>query len=69
LITCWFANLFRRTLDSWSCSRRVVATAEHLSQGANPRFVVASLPANSIATRTRYEDVYCARRDVENQIK
>jgi Transposase DDE domain group 1 len=64
-----FADLFWRTLDSWSRARRVVAKAEHLPQGANPRFVVTSLPANAIAARTLYEDVYCARGEVENRIK
>jgi len=46
-----------------------VAKAEHLTQGPNPRFVVTSLPADAIAARTLYEDVYCARGDVENPIK
>jgi len=31
-----------RTLESWDRSRRVVGKAEHLPQGANPRFVVTS---------------------------
>ena len=58
-----------RTLDSWSRTRRVVAKAEHLPKGANPRFVVTSLPAAEIDARTLYEDVYCARGDMENRIK
>jgi hypothetical protein len=64
-----FANLAWRTLDSWSCHRRVVAKAEHLPKGSNPRFVVTSLPAGGIDARTLYEEVYCARGDVENRIK
>jgi hypothetical protein len=64
-----FADLAWRTLDSWSRERRVVAKAEHLSKGANPRFVVTSLPASAIEARTLYEDVYCARGEVENRIK
>ena len=64
-----FADLPWRTLDSWSRARRVVAKAEHLPKGANPRFVVTSLPASEIDARTLYEDVYCARGDVENRIK
>jgi hypothetical protein len=63
-----FADFTWRTLDSWSRSRRVVAKAEHLPQGANPRFVVTSLAA-TIDARTLYEDVYCARGEVENRIK
>jgi hypothetical protein len=64
-----FADFPWRTLDSWSRARRVVAKAEHLPKGANPRFVVTSLPATAIAARTLYEDVYCARGEVENRIK
>jgi len=64
-----FADFFWRTLDSWSRARRVVAKAEHLPQGPNPRFVVTSLPAGAIDARTLYEDVYCARGEVENRIK
>jgi Transposase DDE domain group 1 len=63
-----FADFFWRTLDSWSRQRRVVAKAEHLPQGPNPRFVVTSLTAE-IDARTLYEDVYCARGEVENRIK
>jgi hypothetical protein len=47
----------------------VVAKAEHLPKGANPRFVVTSLPATAIDARTLYEDVYCARGEIENRIK
>jgi hypothetical protein len=64
-----FADFFWRTLDSWSRQRRVVAKAEHLPKGANPRFVVTSLPATAIDAHTLYEDVYCARGEVENRIK
>jgi Transposase DDE domain group 1 len=64
-----FADFAWRTRASWSRTRRVVAKAEHLPQGANPRFVVTSLPARTIAARTLYEDIYCARGDVENRIK
>ena len=64
-----FADLPWRTLDSWSRARRVVAKAEHLPKGSNPRFVVTSLPASAIDARALYEDVYCARGDIENRIK
>ena len=64
-----FAELAWRTLDSWSRERRVVAKAEHLPKGPNPRFIVTSLPASAIDARALYEDVYCARGDVENRIK
>ena len=65
----YFADFPWRTLDSWSRTRRVVAKAEHLPQGANPRFVVTSLTAGKIDARSLYEDVYCARGEVENRIK
>jgi hypothetical protein len=64
-----FADFAWRTLDSWSRERRVVAKAEHLPKGPNPRFVVTSLPADAIDARVLYEDVYCARGQVENRIK
>jgi hypothetical protein len=64
-----FADFPWRTLDSWSRARRVVAKAEHLPKGANPRFVVTSLPADETDARTLYEAIYCARGQVENRIK
>jgi hypothetical protein len=64
-----FADFPWRTLDSWSRARRVAAKAEHLPQGPNPRFVVTSLSATEIDARTLYEQVYCARGEVENRIK
>ena len=64
-----FVDFAWRTLDSWSRTRRVVAKAEHLPKGANPRFLVTSLRASALDARTLYEDVYCARGEVENRIK
>jgi hypothetical protein len=46
-----FAELRYRTRDSWSCERRVVAKAEHLAKGANPRFVVTSLAVEDRAAK------------------
>jgi Transposase DDE domain group 1 len=63
-----FADLAWRTLDSWSRERRVVTKAEHLPKGPNPRFIVTSLAAKEIDARTLYEDVYCARGQVENRM-
>jgi len=57
------------TRESWSRSRRVIAKAEHLDKGSNPRFVVTSLPAEQMEAQAVYEDVYCARGDMENRIK
>jgi hypothetical protein len=64
-----FADFAWRTLDSWSRARRVVAKAEHLVQGPNPRFIVTSLDAAVLDARTLYENIYCARGEVENRIK
>jgi len=64
-----FADFFWRTRASWSRQRRVVAKAEHLPQGPNPRFIVTSLPLDALDARALYEDLYCARGEVENRIK
>lgn len=64
-----FTDLEYRTQKSWSRSRRVVAKAEHLTKGANPRFVVTSLAADECDARTLYETRYCARGEMENRIK
>ena len=60
-----------RTHNSWSRSRRVVAKAEWLpgTGGSNPRFVVTSLDRQTIAKQALYEELYCARGDMENRIK
>lgn len=64
-----FKDLTYRTHKSWSAERRVVAKAEHLAKGANPRFVVTSLKAEAIPARDLYEGHYCARGEMENRIK
>ena len=64
-----FADLQYRTLETWSRERRVVAKAEHLAKGANPRFVVTSLPSDDRAAQTLYEEDYCGRGEMENRIK
>ena len=57
------------TRDSWSRPRRVVAKAEWTAGAANPRFVVTSLRAEDAEPRPLYEEIYCARGDMENRIK
>jgi len=64
-----FKDFAWTTRDSWSRERRVVAKAEHTRQGSNPRFVVTSLRAADYDARALYEDVYCARGEMENRIK
>jgi len=64
-----FTEFSYRTRKSWSCSRRVVAKAEYLQKGENPRFVVTSLAAQSWPAQKLYEQLYCARGEMENRIK
>src|SRR6266581_2434091 len=65
-----FKNLRYRTLeDTWSRTRRVVAKAEHLNKGSNPRFVVTSLAPRSFPAAVLYETIYCGRGEMENRIK
>jgi hypothetical protein len=51
---------------TWDRPRRVIVKAEHVSQGANTRFVVTNLPGDPQAL---YDDLYCQRGDMENRIK
>jgi hypothetical protein len=67
-----WADFSYQTLKSWSRQRRVVAKAEFLPGGPNPRFVVTSLPAEGPRGRPAqalYEEDYCSRGDTENRIK
>jgi hypothetical protein len=57
------------TRDSWSRRRRVVAKAEWTHGEANPRFVVTSLKPAEAPMRQLYEEVYCARGEMENRLK
>ena len=64
-----FKDFRYETRRSWTRERRVVAKAEHLDKGANPRFVVTSIETERMDARTLYEQLYCARGDMENRIK
>ena len=72
-----FSEFVYRTHDSWSRARRVIAKAEHLDKGPNPRFVVTSLSSQETVfplpsrwmPQSLYEEFYCARGDMENRIK
>ena len=57
-----FRECCYQTLESWSRERRVVGKAEQ-------RGHVSSLPSEEYDARTLYEDLYCARGDMENRIK
>lgn len=73
-----FAEFEYQTKTSWSRSRRVIGKAEVMVGGDNPRFVVTNLPATGLAgdeDRQRfaparlYEQLYCARGEMENLLK
>ena len=73
-----FTEFEYQTHTSWSRPRRVVAKAEAMAQGTNPRFVVTSLPASGftedkptdrLAPQRLYEEVYCERGNMENVLK
>jgi hypothetical protein len=64
-----FKSFMWRTRTTWSRQRRVVAKAECTQGEANPRFVVTSLTREECKPKYLYEQVYCARGDMENRIK
>ena len=51
---------------TWDHERRVIGKAEHTAQGSNLRFLVTSLTG---AAQELYDEVYCARGEMENRIK
>ena len=51
---------------SWPRLRRVIAKAEVTDLGENPRYVVTNLDGEA---RQLYDQVYCARGEMENRIK
>jgi hypothetical protein len=53
----------------WDRARRVAAKAEQIDGKENPRFVVTSLRSEAWAAQALYEELYCARGDMENRIK
>ena len=64
-----FTEFAYQTQKSWARERRVVAKAEYLDKGENPRFVVTSLSTDKWAARELYEKFYCRRGEMENRIK
>jgi len=48
-----FADLESQPRQSWSCQRRVVAKAEVMAAGDNPRCVVTNLPASGVRGEDR----------------
>ena len=58
---------FEYSADSWhGIKRDVIGKAEYGEHGGNPRFILTTLPGDP---RHLYEDVHCARGNMENRIK
>src|SRR5215475_7532999 len=69
---CWGrkATRFHSTryqAGTWSRSRRVVIKVEVSEQGVNTRFVVTDM--EQARTQVLYRHIYCARGQMENEIK
>lgn len=60
---------YRTVSGSWSQARRVIGKAEVLGDKENPRFVVTSLTGAEWEGPSLYEELYCARGEMENRIK
>jgi hypothetical protein len=63
------ARLFkdiRYGAKSWKRQRHIIAKVEHLPKGSNARFIVTNLNGDA---QYLYEEVYCARGEMENRIK
>ncbi|MGB9464197.1 MAG: IS1380 family transposase [Candidatus Acidiferrum sp.] len=64
-----FTEFAYRTKKSWSRARRVVAKAEQIEGKENPRYLVTSLGKEAWSAQQLYEQLYCARGEMENRIK
>jgi hypothetical protein len=64
-----FCEFAYRTKKSWSRRRRVIAKAEQIEGKENPRYLVTSLGAPDWPAQKLYEQLYCARGEMENRIK
>ena len=64
-----FCEFAYRTQKSWSRARRVVAKAEQIEGQENPRYLVTSLGPQAWPAQKLYEQLYCARGEMENRIQ
>jgi len=64
-----FTEFQYQTRKSWERPRRVIAKAEQLPGRANPRFIVTNLEDRFLTPQYLYENLYCARGNMENRIK
>src|SRR5205085_11942820 len=60
-----FRDFLWCTKETWSRRRRVIAKAEWIRDEANPRFLVTSLKPDAFGARALYEDLYCARGEMD----
>ena len=57
---------FHYAAGTWKQSRKVIAQLEVTDKGPNPRFIITNLEGDK---QTLYDQLYCARGDMENRIK
>jgi len=57
---------FHYAAKPWKRHRQIIAKLEVSGKGRNPRFIVTNLEGDKQAL---YDDIYCARGDMENRIK
>lgn len=57
---------FNYAAATWDRERRVIIKSEYTEMGANTRFILTSLKSDA---QRLYDEVYCARGDMENKIK
>ena len=57
---------FEYAAGTWKSSKTIIGKAEYSKEGTNPRFIVTNIDGDP---RLLYEDIYCARGDMENRIK
>ena len=65
----WYQSFHYRTIDSWSCARRVVCKVTYDGNGVHRHFVVTSLSTAQVSAGKLHADYYCPRGEMENRIK
>jgi hypothetical protein len=57
---------FLYAAETWKNKKKIIGKAEHTKDGSNPRFIVTNIDGDP---KDLYENLYCARGDMENRIK
>lgn len=65
----WYQSFTYRTIDSWSCPRRVVCKLTYDAKGARRHIVVTSFSTQQVSAGKLHADYYCPRGEMENRIK